>query len=127
MSSGPTLNERGLPANYPFQEGWEVTPRDVKAALRDPSSRLLLVDCRTADEHRTARIEGATLIPMSEMGSRVEELRAHDGPIVVHCHHGARSLKVTAALRQAGFDDVKSMAGGIDLWSIDVDPSAPRY
>lgn len=123
----PPLDPRGLPQNYPFQPGWEVTPREVKLALAAPSAGMLLIDCRTPEEHRTASIEGATLIPMAELSSRLNEVRDHEGPIVVHCHHGGRSLKVTAALRQAGLQDVRSMAGGIDLWSIDIDTRVPRY
>lgn len=126
MTTNP-LDARGLPTNYPFQPDWEVTPREVRQALADPASSLLLVDCRTPEEHRTAAIRDAKLIPMSELSARLSEVRDHDGPIVVHCHHGGRSLKVTAALRQAGITDVKSMAGGIDLWSIDIDQGVPRY
>jgi adenylyltransferase/sulfurtransferase len=123
----PPVDPRGLPANYPFQPDWEATPREVRQALADPASTLLLVDCRTPEEHRTASIKAAILIPMNELSARIAEIRDHDGPVVVHCHHGGRSLKVTAALRQAGIPDVKSMAGGIDLWSLDIDPSVPRY
>ena len=65
---------------------------------------------------------------MSELGERVEELEPHRGDmIVVYCHHGVRSLRVTQALRGAGFVKVQSMAGGIDQWSLQVDASVPRY
>jgi rhodanese-related sulfurtransferase len=52
---------------------------------------------------------------------------ARDRPFIVQCHTGRRSLKVTHLLREAGFPDVKSMAGGIELWAIDIDPNVPRY
>jgi rhodanese-related sulfurtransferase len=92
---------------------------------KDP---FLFLDCREPDEYATARIAGATLIPMSEMRDRLNELEPHrDQRIVIHCHHGGRSLQVAAALRAAGFPEAQSMAGGIDAWSQEVDPTVPRY
>jgi rhodanese-related sulfurtransferase len=86
------------------------------------------LDCREIDEYRTAAIAGANLIPMSELQNRIAELEAHrDQRIVIHCHHGGRSLHVANALRGAGFDKAQSMAGGIDAWSQEVDPAVPRY
>jgi rhodanese-related sulfurtransferase len=131
----PALDERGLPVGYPFQPDWEVTPRDVKRAmdageLKGPDG-VLVVDCRRPDEFAVAKVAGMVLVPMEEIGGRLGELEGdtlgRDRPIIVMCHHGRRSLRVTEALRGAGFTDVKSMAGGIDLWSIDVDPGVPRY
>ena len=121
------LDDDGLPAGYPFNPDWEITPREFRRR-RDAGERLVLLDCRTPAERDLACIEGSVHVPMHELGARIEELRAHEAsPVVVHCHHGARSLQVTAALRQAGFDDVRSMAGGIHLWSLDIDPSVPVY
>jgi rhodanese-related sulfurtransferase len=92
------------------------------------SSRPLLLDCRTADEYAIAKIEGAVLIPMQEISERVSELEPwRDKPIIVHCHHGVRSLRVTHFLREKGFSQAQSMKGGIDAWSVEVDPSVPRY
>ena len=89
---------------------------------------MLLLDCRTPEEHATARIEGARLLPMQELAARVAELEAWRGkPIIVHCHHGVRSLRVTHWLREQGFTLAQSMRGGIDAWSTDVDPTVPRY
>lgn len=121
------LDERGLPAGYPFQEAWEVTPRAVRDA-RAAGEPLILIDCRTRAEHDTAKVEGAILVPLQELGAQLGALRHHeDDRIVVLCHHGARSLQFTAALRREGFSDVHSMAGGIHLWSLDIDPSVPVY
>ena len=59
---------------------------------------------------------------------RIDELEAHrDGRIVVHCHHGGRSMQVTQALRSMGFEQTQNMAGGIDAWSQLIDDSVPRY
>jgi rhodanese-related sulfurtransferase len=89
---------------------------------------LLLIDCRTSEEWETARIEGAMLVPLQELSIRIGELREHeDRPIVVHCHKGKRSMTVTSVLRELGFANVRSMAGGIHAWSEQVDPNVPRY
>jgi rhodanese-related sulfurtransferase len=105
----------------------EVSPQ----AVRDMMERgevFTLLDCRSAAEHALARLPGAILVPMDEFASRLESLREHeDSPIVVFCHHGRRSLHVVAAMRQYGFPDVKSLAGGIDRWSREIDPSIPTY
>ena len=98
------------------------------ASMLERNDPLLLLDVREEDEHATARIEGSRLIPMSQLGQRVGELDGYrDTLIVVHCHHGIRSLQVTHALRNHGFSQVQSMSGGIDQWSLEVDPSVPRY
>ena len=121
------LGESGLPQGYAYRDDWEITPRQVKAML-DAGEDFLLLDCRTHGEHRTARIEGATLLPLQEIESRFGELASHtDKQVVVFCHHGMRSLRMTMMLRQNGFHDVRSMAGGIDTWSQDIDPMVPRY
>ena len=121
------LDERGLPAGYPFNADWEITPREYRDR-RAAGEAIVLVDCRTAAERDIATIAGSVHLPMHDLARHVEALRAHESsPVVVHCHHGARSLQVTAALRQAGFEDVRSMAGGIHLWSLDVDPAVPVY
>jgi rhodanese-related sulfurtransferase len=93
-----------------------------------PAGRPLLLDCRTPEEYATARIAGAVLVPMQEIVARVAELEPHRGrPVIVHCHHGMRSLRVTKWLREQGFSQAQSMAGGIDAWSEQVDPAVPRY
>jgi rhodanese-related sulfurtransferase len=122
-----SLDERGLPSGYPFQPEWEITPREFVRRRRE-GEPLVLIDCRTHQERELARIEGSIHVPLLELGQRLGELRAHESaPVVVHCHHGVRSLQVTAALRDAGFDDVRSLAGGIHLWSLDVDSQVPVY
>lgn len=127
----PPLDGRGLPAGYAFKPEWEVTPRYTAERLRAGDPAFVLLDCRRPEEWQAARIDGAVLIPMGETQKRAEELEDDEGgrerEIVVHCHHGVRSLRVAATLRALGFTNVKSMAGGIDVWSMDVDRGVPRY
>jgi rhodanese-related sulfurtransferase len=106
----------------------EISVTDTAAALQAPDSRPLLLDCRTPDEYATAKIAGAVLIPMQELPDRVGELAAHQAaPLIVHCHHGMRSLRVAKWLRDQGFFLAQSMRGGIDAWTDEVDPSVPKY
>ena len=106
---------------------WEIEPREVADMLREGDDFLLL-DCRTAEEYETAHIQGAMLVPLQELSVRLGELRRFDERlIVVHCHKGKRSMTVTAVLRELGFENVRSMAGGIHRWSEEVDPAVPKY
>jgi rhodanese-related sulfurtransferase len=105
----------------------EIDCQAVKTRL-DEGAEFLLLDCRERDEYDAVHISQATLLPMSEIQERVEELSPHKtGEIVVYCHHGMRSLNVTIWLRQQGYANVKSMSGGIDEWAVTVDRSLPRY
>jgi len=105
----------------------EISVADAAASLRGPTPPLLL-DCRTPDEHQTARIAGAVLIPMQELPDRLGELAGREAePIIVHCHHGMRSLRVASWLRSRGFAAAQSMAGGIDAWTDEIDPAVPKY
>ena len=98
------------------------------AAKLEAGDDFLLLDVREEDEYATARIDGSVLIPMSQLRERVTELEPHrERLIVVHCHHGGRSMQVTQALRDAGFTKTQNMAGGIDQWSQQIDTSVPRY
>ena len=124
--NSPPLDELGMPQGKRCNEDWEISPRETKRLL--DAGEIVLIDCRRDEEHDAVRIEGAQLFPLDDLGSMIEELEAHRGRrLVVHCHTGVRSLKAAAFLRAQGFDDARSMAGGIDLWSIDVDPNVPRY
>jgi rhodanese-related sulfurtransferase len=103
----------------------EIDVVTVKQML-DRGDKFTLLDCREPDEYATARIDGSTLIPMREMAARLGELDKQSR-IVVHCHHGGRSLRMTQFLRQQGFGQVQNMTGGIDAWSLQIDPTVPRY
>lgn len=121
------LDSRGLPPSYNLRPEWELTPRQVQA-MREQAESFILVDCRTPAEFEVARIEGAELVPLQEMANREDHLEEwSDRKLVIYCHHGVRSLQMTAMLREQGFKDVWSMAGGIDLWARDLDPEMKRY
>ena len=106
---------------------FEINCAGVKVKL-DAEDDFLLLDCRERDEHDVVHIDGAQLLPMSEIQERVGELNDHrDREIVVHCHHGGRSLQVALWLAQQGFEKTKSMAGGIDQWAAEIDRSLSRY
>jgi rhodanese-related sulfurtransferase len=105
----------------------EVDCLTVQAKL-DADDKFLLLDCREPDEYELVHIDGSLLLPMSELMTRVGELEPYrNHEIAVHCHHGGRSLKVANWLRAQGFNRAQSMAGGVDEWAQQVDPSLPRY
>lgn len=105
----------------------EVDIATVKQKL-DAKEPFLLLDCREQNEYDQCRIAGAELLPMSQIQERVGEIEGRKNDLViVHCHHGGRSLRVARWLRAQGFANAQSMAGGIDGWSLQIDPSVPRY
>ena len=104
----------------------QVTPVEVKRRL-DSGEKLRLIDVREPFEHQQARIEGSELIPMRSVPQAVASLQAAEMPLIVFCHHGMRSLQVVSWLREQGIESCSSMIGGIDRWSIEIDPSVPRY
>ncbi len=106
----------------------EITPQDVKRRV-DGGERLTLIDVREPAEFQAARIAGAELIPMRTIPAELQRLEAaaDDSTLVVLCHHGVRSLNVVNWLREQGVASCQSMAGGIDRWSLEIDPAVPRY
>jgi len=105
----------------------EVSAHAVHAR-RAAGEDLLLLDVREPDEVETASIDGTVRIPLASLGARIEELAAwRTRPVVVHCHHGGRSAKACARLVAEGFSRVENLAGGIEAWSLTVDPDVPRY
>ena len=104
----------------------EITPQEVQRRL-SAGETLRLIDVREPFEFQQARIEGAELIPMRTIPKALALFEEEENPIVVVCHHGMRSLQVVGWLREQGVENCTSMAGGIDRWSIEVDPNVPRY
>ena len=104
----------------------EITPQEAAALLASPNPPIL-IDVREQWEFNAAHIENSLLMPMGDVPSRAHQELDEDEPILVLCHHGARSLNVTMWLRQQGFAQARSIAGGIESWSRQIDPSIPRY
>lgn len=105
---------------------YEITPEEVKTTL-DRGEAFTLLDVREPWEFETAHMDGAKLVPMGDVPSRAHQELDPEDHIVVVCHHGVRSLNVTAWLRQQGFDKAQSMRGGIDAWARRVDGNVPVY
>ncbi len=104
---------------------FDIDVRQLKS-WRDQGVEHVLVDVREPQEIRICRIDDAVVIPMREIPQRLEELDR--GQLtVVHCHHGGRSAQVVQFLRAHGFTRVTNLAGGIEAWSLEIDPSVPRY
>jgi rhodanese-related sulfurtransferase len=103
----------------------EITPSEVKQRL-DRGDGVLLVDVREPWEFEICRIAGAKLIPMGTIPANLQALDS-DNEVICYCHHGMRSLDVAVWLRGQGVERAKSLAGGIDRWSAEIDPSVPRY
>lgn len=95
-------------------------------AWRDDNKACVLLDVREDGEVAYANIEGHTHIAMNLIPLRHNEL-PDDKPIVVYCHHGMRSMQVALFLEHAGFSDVYNLSGGIEAWSVQIDPSVARY
>ena len=106
--------------------GYEtIEPGQLDERIRRGET-LRLVDVREAVEYEIARIEGAELLPLSRFHEWAGSLDPED-EIVLMCHHGIRSAQACAVLAREGFHKLYNLAGGIDRWSQEVDPSVPRY
>lgn len=103
----------------------QIRPEKLASALK-AGQKLQLLDVRTPEEHEIARIDGAQLATEA-LAREVVERWPKDSPIVVYCHLGERSVEAVSFLMGQGFTNVRSLAGGIDAWSAQVDPTVPRY
>jgi sulfur-carrier protein adenylyltransferase/sulfurtransferase len=104
----------------------EVTVHELKRALADPKLGIQVLDVREPDEHRIARINGARLVPLSALAQRFNELDPNQS-YYLHCKAGSRSMKALEFLRQQGFKHLKSVKGGINAWSEEIDPAVLKY
>ena len=103
----------------------EISAGELKQSL-DRGEKILLIDVREPWEYNFCNIDGSKLIPMGSIPANLQALDV-DEPVVCYCHHGMRSLDVTVWLRTQGVENVRSLAGGIDRWSLEVDTKVPRY
>jgi monothiol glutaredoxin len=119
--NGPSFKLDNPNAPAPVKQ---ILPQELKK-LRDAGTKMELFDVRTPEERATARIEGTRLLDQ-EAAAYIEKL-PKDTMLVFHCHHGGRSQQAAEHFRERGFTNVHNLAGGIDAWSAEVDPSVPRY
>ncbi|HEY4952474.1 MAG TPA: molybdopterin-synthase adenylyltransferase MoeB [Verrucomicrobiae bacterium] len=115
-----------LPPAEPTANPDEVTVQEMKKALDDPKLGIKVIDIREPFEYDIARIQGVPLLPMSELQNRFTELDPNT-QYYLHCKVGSRSLSAVDFLREQGFKYVKSVKGGIDAWSEEIDRNVPRY
>lgn len=107
----------------------------LEISVREATERLsregeaVLIDVREPEELALARIAGSEAIPMQSIPAEIQHLEAlaDEKDLLFLCHHGVRSLQVAAWMREHGVENSFSVAGGIDRWSVDVDPNVPRY
>jgi len=104
----------------------EVSLLEMKKALETPSLGIKVIDVREADEQQIAHIAGVPLVPLSTLPQRFTDLDPNV-QYYLHCKSGVRSMKALRFLREQGFKYVKSVKGGINGWSDEVDPSVPKY
>ena len=103
----------------------QITPKAVSERIAR-GDKFLLVDVRDPWEFSLCKISGATLIPLGSLPTSLNTL-LDAGEVICYCHHGMRSLDAAVWLRQQGVDGAKSMTGGIERWSTEIDPNVPRY
>jgi monothiol glutaredoxin len=102
----------------------QIGPEDVKRML-DEGVKFEFLDVRTPEEREIARIAGARLLD-AQTAQAIEKL-PKETMLVFHCHHGGRSQAAAEHFRDRGFTNTHNMAGGIDAWSLQIDPAVPRY
>jgi len=125
IGRGELGQEETTSVNEPAEEVLEITVDQLKEK-RENGNNLVVLDVREYHEYDIASIEDSVLIPLGELPDRLGELNEGD-EIVVHCHHGSRSMRATRFLKDQGFKNVKNLQGGIDAWAEKYDPDMPRY
>jgi len=107
----------------------EISVTEAQALLRETSETpapALLIDVREAHELEIARVDDALHIPLGDLPQKADTL-PRDRPLFLLCHHGGRSRRATEYLRHLGFENATNVAGGIDAWALQIDPSLARY
>jgi rhodanese-related sulfurtransferase len=105
----------------------EITVQELAERIAQ-GKPLKIVDVREDWEREICQIPGSIHIPMNSVPQKAYEFKVPEGvELVVYCHAGVRSMMVAGFLEQNGLQGVGSLAGGIDAWSVEVDPAVPRY
>lgn len=126
MNHGLDVNEviEFIKRSQDMEKNLEVTPSETSELLKE--GKIKLIDVRTPEEYAIASVTGSVLINQS-LAQEILETWPKDTAIVTICHRGMRSLDAAAYLRGHGFTNTRSMSGGIDAWSLQIDESVPRY
>jgi adenylyltransferase/sulfurtransferase len=114
------------PSAAPASNPDEVTVQEMKKALETPSLGIKVIDVREPDEYQIAHIDGVPLIPLGVLPQRFTELDPNQ-QIYIHCKSGGRSMRALHFLREQGFKYVKSVKGGINAWSDEIDHNVAKY
>ena len=111
-----------------MSETLEISPQDAKQLLGVPG-KAAMIDVREPWEFALSKLPDSCLIPMGSVPAELQRLDAlaEENTLLLLCHHGVRSLQVAVWLREKGIDECYSVAGGIDRWSREIDPSIPLY
>ena len=104
----------------------EVTVQEMKRALDDAKLGIRVIDVREPDEYQIAHVNGVPLFPLSVLPQRFTELDPNQH-MYIHCKSGVRSMKALHFLRGQGFKYLKSVKGGINAWSDEIDHNVPKY
>jgi rhodanese-related sulfurtransferase len=120
----PREEPTGVRQSHPLLEEVDAPALAAAMATHDPP---LLVDVRTEPERAVAAIQPSLHIGLDRFVERAPEEIPRDRDVVVYCHVGARSAQAAVWLKASGWSRVRSLAGGIDAWSEQVDPQVPRY
>lgn len=109
----------------PPEVAFEITPQELaeRCAAGEP---MTLLDVREAWEFALGHLDGAALVPLDTLGGAEPGIARHS-EVIVYCHHGVRSARAAEYLRSRGITGARSLAGGIDRWSREIDASVPRY
>lgn len=126
MNHGLDVNEvvEHIQRSAEMEKDLEITPRETAELLK--AGKIKLLDVRSPQEYEIANIPGSVLVDQS-LAQEIMQTWAKDTAIITMCHHGMRSLDAAAYMRGHGFANTRSMSGGIDAWSLQIDSSIPRY
>ncbi|MEY2546102.1 MAG: hypothetical protein QOG48_1219 [Verrucomicrobiota bacterium] len=108
-------------ASEEAERAMQIEPRELAERL-ERGDKIQLVDVRTREEFDAVKIDNAHLFTAELMSQLSPEIST-----VIYDHNGTRSLDAAAYFQGHGFAEVKALRGGIDAWSVDVDPKLPRY
>ena len=103
----------------------QITVQELKSQI-DKNEKILILDVREPEEYQLCKIPNSKLIPLKEIPERLTEIDNSES-IIVYCHSGIRSAQATLFLKKNGYPNVKNLIGGIDSWSIHIDPDVARY